>query len=305
MTSLLLSLALIVLGTGMPRPDPQHAGPSTAITAGDAWFLVDSGRGVTMRVAATPLKYEKMRAVFITHLHSDHTAGLPDLFVSSWMFGRKTTPLQLYGPAGIKKLAAAMLQFFDYDIHIRRDLVEHLPAAGATIRTHVVREGVVYDDGEVRVTAFDVEHPPVKPAYGYRFDSGGRSIVITGDTRPNPNLVRYAKGADILVSEAYLPEWFDKVDTPEVAARLKAYHTTPEQAGEMATAAGVKTLVLTHLVPPGAEETFRQRAQTTFKGRVVVGRDLMTVSTSEDSSAANLAAGPPATCRRDGQPAGW
>ena len=287
MTSLLLSLALIVLGTGMPRPDPQHAGPSTAITAGEAWFLVDSGRGVTMRVAATPLKYEKMRAVFITHLHSDHTAGLPDLFVSSWMFGRKTTSLQLYGPAGIKKLAAAMLQFFDYDIHIRRDLVEHLPAAGATIRTHVVREGVVYDDGEVRVTAFDVEHPPVKPAYGYRFDSGGNSIVITGDTRPNPNLVRYAKGADILVSEAYLPEWFDKVDTPEVAARLKAYHTTPEQAGEMATAAGVKTLVLTHLVPPGAEETFRQRAQTTFKGRVVVGRDLMTVSASEERNASD------------------
>jgi len=287
MTSLLLSLALIVLGTGMPRPDPQHAGPSTAITAGDAWFLVDSGRGVTMRVAATPLKYDKMRAVFITHLHSDHTAGLPDLFVSSWMFGRKTTSLQLYGPAGIKKLAAAMLQFFDYDIHIRRDLVEHLPAAGATIRTHVVREGVVYDDGEVRVTAFDVEHPPVKPAYGYRFDSGGSSIVITGDTRPNPNLVRYAKGADILVSEAYLPEYLDKVDTPEVAARLKAYHTTPEQAGEMATAAGVKTLVLTHLVPPGAEETFRQRAQTTFKGRVVVGRDLMTVSASEERNASD------------------
>jgi ribonuclease Z len=203
------------------------------------------------------------------------------------MFGRKTTALQLYGPTGIKKLAAAMLQFFDYDIHIRRDLVEHLPAAGATIRTHVVREGVVYDDGQVRVTAFDVEHPPVKPAFGYRFESGGNSIVITGDMRPNPNLIRYAKGADILVSEAYLPEWFDKVDTPEVAARLKAYHTTPEQAGEMATAAGVKTLVLTHLVPPGAEETFRQRAQTTFKGRVVVGHDLMTVSTSEERNASD------------------
>jgi ribonuclease Z len=287
MTSLLLSLSLIVLGTGMPRPDPQHAGPAAAITAGDTWFLIDSGRGVTMRVAATPLKYENMRAVFITHLHSDHIAGLPDLFVSSWMFGRKTTALQLYGPAGIKKLAAAMLQFFDYDIHIRRDLVEQLPAAGATIRTHVVREGVVYEDGQVRVTAFEVEHPPIKPAFGYRFESGGRSIVITGDMRPNPNLVRYAKGADILVSEAYLPEWFDEKDTPEVAARLKAYHTTPEQAGQMATAAGVKTLVLTHLVPPGAEETFRQRAQTTFKGRVVVGRDLMTVSTSEERNASD------------------
>ncbi|HEY8849431.1 MAG TPA: MBL fold metallo-hydrolase, partial [Thermoanaerobaculia bacterium] len=114
----MLSLSIILLGTGMPRPDPLHAGPATAVVAGDEWFLIDSGRGVTMRVAATSLKYDAMRAVFITHLHSDHTAGLPDLFVTSWMFGRKTTALQLYGPAGIGKLSDAMLQFFAYDIHI-------------------------------------------------------------------------------------------------------------------------------------------------------------------------------------------
>jgi len=287
MTNLLLSLSIILLGTGMPRPDPLHAGPATAVVAGDEWFLIDSGRGVTMRVAATSLKYDAMRAVFITHLHSDHTAGLPDLFVTSWMFGRKTTPLQLYGPAGIGKLSDAMLQFFAYDIHIRRDLVERLPAAGATIGTHIVREGVVYEDSNVRVTAFLVEHPPVEPAYGYRFDAAGKSIVISGDTRPNANLVRYAKDADILVHEAYLPEWFDRVDTPEVAAKLKAYHSTPEEAGAMATSAGAKTLVLTHLVPPGQEETFRQRAAKTFRGRVIVGRDLMTVSTSEERNASN------------------
>ena len=287
MTNLLLSLSLILLGTGMPRPDPLHAGPSTAIVAGDEWFLIDSGRGVTMRIAATTLKYDAMSGVFITHLHSDHTAGLPDLFVTSWMFGRKTTPLQVYGPAGIGKLSEAMLQFFAYDIHVRRDLVERLPAAGATIRTHVVREGMVYEDSNVRVTAFRVEHPPVEPAYGYRFDAAGKSIVISGDTRPNANLVRYAKGADILVHEAYLPEWFDRVDTPEVAAKLKAYHTTPEEAGAMAASAGAKTLVLTHLVPPGQEETFRQRAAKTFRGRVIVGRDLMTVSTSEERNASD------------------
>ena len=203
------------------------------------------------------------------------------------MFGRKTTPLQLYGPAGIGKLSDAMLQFFAYDIHIRRDLVERLPAAGATIGTHIVREGVVYEDSNVRVTAFLVEHPPVEPAYGYRFDAAGKSIVISGDTRPNANLVRFAKNADILVHEAYLPEWFDRVDTPEVAAKLKAYHSTPEEAGAMATSAGAKTLVLTHLVPPGQEETFRQRAAKTFRGRVIVGRDLMTVSTSEERNASD------------------
>lgn len=287
MTILLLSLAVILLGTGFPRPDANHAGPATAVVAGDKWFLVDAGRGATMRIAAAPLQYEKFRAVFITHLHSDHTAGLPDLFITSWQFGRKSTPLQLYGPSGIEQLADAMLRFFDYDIHVRRDLVEKHPAAGATIRPHVVREGVIYDDGDVRVTAFNVEHPPVTPAFGYRFDSGGHSIVVSGDTRPNANLIRFAKGADILVQEAYLTEYLDRVDTPEVAARLKGYHTSAEQAGEIAAATGVKTLVLTHLIPAGANATFAERAAKKFHGRIVVGDDLKTITMNGDTNASH------------------
>ena len=230
-----------------------------------------------MRVAAAGLKYENTRGVFITHLHSDHTAGLPDVFITSWQFGRKTTPLQVYGPTGIRKLSDAMLQFFAYDIHMRRDVIEKHPAAGATIATHVVREGVVYDDGGVRVTAFEVDHAPVKPAFGYRFESGEQSIVVSGDTRPNANLIRFAKGATILVQEAYLPEYFDTVDNPVVAAKLKAYHTSAEEAGEIATAAGVKTLVLTHLIPAGAEKTFAERAAKTFHGKIIVGDDLKRV----------------------------
>ena len=280
MTSSLLSavaLQVILLGTGYPRPDANHAGPSTAIVAGEKWFVVDAGRGVTMRIAGTDLQYDKMQAVFITHFHSDHTAGLPDLFDTSWQFGRKTRPLELYGPPGISRIAKAMLDFFRDDIHYRRDLLEKHPAAGATIKTHDVREGVVYDDGEVRVTAFLVDHRPVEPAFGYRFDSVGHSIVISGDTRPTPNLVKFAKGADILVLEAYLPEHFLKVDTPEVAARLMHYHTSAEEAGQIAAEAGVKTLVLTHLIPAGAAETFRQRAAKAFKGKIVVGDDLVRV----------------------------
>lgn len=271
-------IVLILLGTGYPRPDPNRAGPSTAIVAGDKWFVVDAGRGATMRIAATDLKYANFQAVFLTHLHSDHTAGLPDLFDTSWQFGRKTRPLELYGPPGTKKLADAMLEFFAEDIHLRRDLLEKHPAAGATIRTHIVREGVVYDDGAVKVTAFVVDHKPVAYAFGYRFDAGGKSIVISGDTRPTPNLIKYAKGADILVLEAYLPEWFAKVDTPEVAARLKSYHTSAEEAGAIAAEAGVKTLVLTHLIPGNEDETFRERAARRFKGTIVVGRDLVRVA---------------------------
>jgi ribonuclease Z len=280
MTSSLLSavaLQVILLGTGYPRPDANHAAAATAIVAGDRWFVVDAGRGVTMRIAATDLKYETMQAVFLTHFHSDHIAGLPDLFDTSWQFGRKTRPFQLYGPPGIARIAKAMLDFFRDDIHYRRDLLEKHPGAGATIKTHDVREGVVYDDGQVRVTAFLVDHRPVEPAFGYRFHGGGHSIVVSGDTRPTPNLVKFAKGADILVLEAYLPEHFLKVDTPEVAARLSRYHTSAEEAGQIAAEAGVKTLVLTHLIPAGAAETFRERAGKAFKGKIVVGDDLVRI----------------------------
>lgn len=277
MNLLLALFEVILLGTGYPRPDPERAGPSAAIVVGGKWFVVDAGRGTTMRVAGTDLKYANLRGVFLTHLHSDHTAGLPDLFNTSWQFGRKSVPLELYGPPGTKKLANAMLAFFAEDIHLRRDLLEKHPAAGATIRTHIVREGVVYDDGEVKVTAFEVDHKPVAHTFGYRFDAGGKSIVISGDMRPNDNLLKYAKGADVLVLEAYLPEHFDKVDTPEVAARLKSYHTSAEEAGQLAARAGVKTLVLTHLIPANADERFRERAAKHFKGEIVVGRDLLRV----------------------------
>jgi len=277
MTKSLLSVVLILLGTGYPRPDANHAAAATAVVAGDRWYIVDAGRGTTLRVAGAELRYDQMRAVFLTHLHSDHIGGLPDLFQTSWQFGRKEKPFELYGPAGTKRLAGAMLEFFHDDIHIRRDIQEKLPAGGATIETHIVGEGVVLDDGVCRVTAFAEDHRPVEPAFGYRFDCGGKSIVVSGDTRPNANLIRHAKGADVLVMEAYLPEHFLKVDTPEVAKKLMAYHTSAEEAGDVATKAGVKTLVLTHLIPANAEGTFAERASAHFRGKVIVGRDLLRV----------------------------
>lgn len=267
-------MQVVLLGTGFPRPDPERAGPATAVVVGEKVFVVDAGRGVVLRLAAAELPLKSVRVVFLTHLHSDHTAGLPDLFNTSWQFGRYA-PFELYGPKGTKKLASAMLKFFAADIHIRRDLMEKHPGAGATINTHIVREGVVYQDAEVKVTAFAVDHRPVEPAFGYRFDAGGRRVVISGDTRPSDNLARYAQGADILVHEAILPEYLDTVDKPEVANRLKSYHTTPEAAGQIAQRAGVKLLVLTHLVPGKDEDAFRERAAKHFKGKIVVGRDLM------------------------------
>ncbi|HXG59670.1 MAG TPA: MBL fold metallo-hydrolase [Thermoanaerobaculia bacterium] len=268
---------VVLLGTGFPRPDPLRAGPSTAVVAGGGWFVFDAGRGVTLRIAAANLNYETLRAVFLTHLHSDHTAGLPDLFITSWQFGRKSRPLELYGPRGVTDLSEGMLRFFREDIRLRRDVIEKHPAAGATINPREVREGVVYDANGVRITAFAVDHRPVERAFGYLVEADGRRIVISGDTRPDDNLLEHAKNADVLVIEACLPEHFDRVDTPEVAARLKRYHTTAEEAGQIAAAAGVKRLVLTHLIPANAEETFRERAAKHFTGEILVGKDLLRV----------------------------
>jgi ribonuclease Z len=266
-------MQVVLLGTGFPRPSADRAGPSAAIVIGDRTFVVDAGRGVVMRLVGAKLPLNTVQCVFITHLHSDHIDGLPDLYNTPWVLGR-TKPFELYGPAGTQALADGMLQFFAADIHIRADLTEMHPREGAKINVHIVHEGVVYEDAGLRVTAFAVDHRPVEPAFGYRFDFGGRAIVISGDTRPSDNLIAHAKGVDVLVHEAYLSEYFSKTDSPEVAARLRAYHTTAEQAGQVAAAAGVKLLVLTHLIPGDNDAEFLRRASQNFRGRIVVGKDL-------------------------------
>jgi ribonuclease Z len=235
-----------------------------------------------MRLAATRIPWNSVGAVFLTHLHSDHIDGLPDLFHSTWQFGRKT-PFELYGPKGTKKVAAGILQFYGPDIHIRRDLTERLAPEGARIDTHEIQEGVVYDlPGILQVTAFEVDHRPVKPAFGYRFDSGGHSIVITGDTRPNPNLIRFADGADILVHEAYVRG--NPTSNVEKTGRwtVYGYHSSAREAGEAAEKAKVKILVLTHLMPADVPDRyFLDEAKKAFAGTILVGRDLMRIDPAD------------------------
>jgi ribonuclease Z len=272
------SMQLILLGTGYPFPSPDRAGPSCAIEAGKKLFIVDAGRGSAMRLAALGNPWGAIEAVFLTHLHSDHIDGLPDLFHCAWEFGNGT-PFQLYGPKETQSVADGILQFYGPDIHIRRDLTEKLPAQGAKIDVHEVREGVVYEEpGKLKVTAFLVDHRPVEPAFGYRFDNGKHSIVITGDMRPNPNLIHFAAGADILVHEAFLR----RSSTSSDQFSIQDYHSSAKEAGEAAEKAKVKTLVLTHLIPANAtEQDFLNEAKSAFSGKIIVGRDLMSIQLSD------------------------
>jgi ribonuclease Z len=294
----------VLLGTGYPRPDNDRAGPSTAIVIGEKVFLIDAGRGVMMRLAGANLAPKNIRAVFLTHLHSDHIDGLPDVFHSTWQFGR-TQPFELYGPTGTQDLVDGIMKFYAADIHIRRDLTEKLPATGAMINLHTVREGVIYSDEDVRVTAFLVDHAPVEPAFGYRFDQletrigvGNlpevsstvreiASIVISGDTHPNENLIRYAKNADVLIHEAYLPQIKAPTDTASDSQPwFTRYHSTATEAGDDAARANVKLLVLTHLIPhrsSNADAEFRSEAAKSFHGPIIVGHDLMRIDISHDA----------------------
>ncbi|WP_046657820.1 MBL fold metallo-hydrolase [Lysobacter capsici] len=275
---------LILLGTaGGPTPKALRAAPANAVVVGDAVYVVDCGNGVARQMALAGLSLGAIGDVFITHHHSDHNADYGNLLWLAWAADLRR-PVDAWGPPPLKRMTRRFLQLNDTDIRARI-ADEGRPPLAPLIRPHELRRGgVVMRDDRVKVTAALVEHPPMTPAFAYRFDCPDRSIVFSGDTRPSAALVELARGADVLVHEVmYLPALERLIASEAQAARLRQHlldsHTTTEQVGRLATQAGVKTLVLTHFVPGGdatlTDEVWREAVAPYFKGELVIGRDLM------------------------------
>ena len=270
------STVVVLLGTGNPRPEPDASGPATAVVVGARVFLVDAGPGVERRLAAAHLPIDGVTALFITHLHSDHTLGLPDLIFTSWVMGRKQ-PLAAYGPHGLRQMTDHLVAAWAEDIEVRTNGLEKRTPGGYRVDVHEIRPGVAYDSGGVRVTAFLVEHGTWREAYGYRIDAPGRSVVVSGDTKPSENLVRAAAGADVLVHEVY-PEPRTAPNPTESATwptYMGDFHTSDVELGQLAARIRPKLLILTHIIRRGAtDEELLANVRKSFSGRAVVAHDL-------------------------------
>jgi len=275
---------VILLGTaGGPRPRRTRSSPAQAIVVNDSVYVIDCGDGVARQLALAGLSLAKLRHVFITHHHDDHNADYGNLLLLAWTAGLRTR-VDAWGPPPLEQMTRHFMEMNSYDIATRIKDEGRIPLQ-PLVHVHELRKGgVVLQDENVRVRATLVDHPPVVPAFGYRFDAKHRSIVISGDTRPSDNLIELAQGTDILVHDALYAPAIDRLvagvpNAPDLKRSILSHHTTAEDAGRVAHAAGVKTLVLSHLIPPEDPEVTDQMwidaASANFHGRVVVGKDLL------------------------------
>jgi ribonuclease BN (tRNA processing enzyme) len=279
---------IVLLGTGTPSPDPERSGPATAIVVNGTPYLVDFGPGVVRRAAAaqqkgvTGLAVANLRVAFLTHLHSDHTAGYPDLILTPWAVGRNR-PLEVYGPPGLNDMTEHILQAYREDIRIRlRDkalLGFPEQARGIEVRAHEIRPGIVYKDENVTVKAFLVRHGDVPQAFGYRFETPDRTIVISGDAAPSQSVIENCDGCDVLIHEAYSMMTYNDVSRPYQEYRRK-HHTSSSELAEIAKKARPGLLILYHRANPGGvgrpnpAGTLLDEVRQLYSGKVVTGHDL-------------------------------
>jgi ribonuclease Z len=271
-------MQVIILGSGSPLPDPQRAGPSTLVRTSVGDFLFDCGRGVLMRAAAAGSGAAAFRAVCLTHLHSDHITDLNDIYTMRWAMSFQPNPLAVYGPPGTAALVRATETMLEPDIGYRlahhADL-EWRPSADVT----EVEEGVIFEEGAVRIAVAATEHAPVRPTIGYRIDDREHSVVIAGDTVPCDGLDGLSTDADVLVHTVVRRDLIEQLGLPRLMDVLD-YHSAVPDAAQTAARNRVGTLVLTHLVPspaPGTEQEWLDQAAAHFGGTVLLATDLLTV----------------------------
>lgn len=270
---------LILLGTGTPNAEPGRYGAALAIVVNDTPYLVDAGAGVVHRANQAYLAGIQgmappgLATVFLTHLHTDHTVGLPDVIFTPWVLER-TSPLRLMGPEGTAEMAQHLALAYRKDVQVRLDGLEPANETGYQIEALDVSPGVVYEDENVRVTAFEVSHGDWEQTFGYRFDTPDRTIVVSGDTAPTDAIVEACSGCDILVHEVYSQAGWDR-RVPEWQEYHSVFHTSGPALGELATRAGAKLLVLTHQLLWGSTpEELVEEVRTSFSGPIVYGKDL-------------------------------
>jgi ribonuclease Z len=282
-----------LLGTGVPIPSPDRFGPCTLVEAGAQKFLIDAGRGSTIRLAQLKLPIGRIDVQLLTHYHSDHTSGVPDVWLTGWLqshFGTRKTPYRVIGPTGARELIENLEKAYALDIKIRL-ADEKLPPRGiATDVTEFDRDGPVYEGDGVKVIAFEVDHGDViKPCYGYRFEYRGRVAVFSSDTRYNQNVIKYGAGADLLVHEvaSARPELMKEA----YVQRIIGHHTTPREAGRVFALAKPRLAVFTHIVqlgsvqiPPPTIDDIVAETRQTYDGPLLVGEDLMAFDIGETVS---------------------
>lgn len=281
------SFQVTLLGTGAPPPRMDRFGPSTLVEAGGKKFIFDAGRGAMQRLHQLGIPFGDIDAMFLTHHHSDHVVGFPDLWLTGWIgrpWGRRSAPLEVWGPEGTQQMMEHLPQAFAVDIRVR---LRNYPPEGVKLVAHEIREGVVLEAGGVKISAFEVDHGSEElPAFGYRIDYGGRSVVLSGDTTFNDNLIRHAEGADVLVHEVTAAGG----STPENARQLKriaANHTTPEQAAEVFARVKPRLAVYNHLLLFGsaAPEDLVPATRKKYAGPLIVGEDLLQIEIGEEVQA--------------------
>jgi ribonuclease Z len=285
-----IDFKVTLLGTGVPTPRPERFGPSTLVEAGDRKLLIDAGRGATIRLYQLGVPLGRIDALLLTHYHSDHTCGIPDLWLTGWLgsyYARRTKPFRVIGPVGARMLMSNLEKAYGADIKIRIE-DERLPLEGvATVVEEFHQDGIVYDKNGIKVIAFEVDHgDAIKPAYGYRIEYNGRVAVISGDTRYNANVIKHGTGADLLVHEVAAAR-------PELMAeayiqRIIAHHTTPREAGLVFRQTRPKLAVYTHVVMLGSEKVAASQideivseTRQTYDGPLQVGEDLMSFEIGE------------------------